>query len=165
MTAETWYSDEALRKQALADDLNARGVPVPLDVMVGILEPRVQPTEAEQCANCGCDARDEVGGEAHGGKRWCGICIGRGRHTQYLADTAPYVLTVEMTQSARENAVAVEAVRDWCAREAALCTDLIEAGTCESEGDQDYCADCVESYKARLRAIAEVQALLPEATQ
>lgn len=93
-----WYSDEALAKQALADELTARGERVPMDVMLGILAPRVEPTEAELCANCGCDARGEVGGEAHGGKRWCGICIGRGRHIQYVADLS----------------AVVAAVREWC---------------------------------------------------
>lgn len=101
--AADWYSDEALNKQALADELAARGERVPLDLMVGILAPRVEPTEAEQCANCGCDARGEVGGEAHSGKRWCGICIGRGRHIQHVADLSE----------------TVAAIRVWCDRNAA----------------------------------------------
>lgn len=77
---DLWFSDEALRKQAEADALIDRGEPVPLSVMCGIFEPRTQPTEAERCANCRSDAREGAGGEEIGGKRWCFLCISRGRH-------------------------------------------------------------------------------------
>lgn len=77
-----WYSDEALRKQAEGDALIARGEPIPLDVMCGMFAPRVRATGDDLCANCDQDARQEVGGREHHGKRWCQLCLGRGRHEQ-----------------------------------------------------------------------------------
>lgn len=128
---DQWHSDEALAKQALADDLSARGEPVPMDVMLGLLAPGVEPTEAELCANCGCDARSEVGGEAHGGKRWCGICLGRGRHTQYVADLSGVVA----------------AVRAWCDRTAA------SASTDQSELVFQDRMELVDEVRALLPAV------------
>lgn len=80
--SESWYSDEALAKQAEADALRSEGKEVPLTMLVGILEPRVHATEDERCRCCGTDARDEVGGEEHDGWRWCSICVGRGHHEE-----------------------------------------------------------------------------------
>lgn len=65
--ADRWYSDAALAKQAEADELLARDAPIPTELLCGMFEPRVQPTDAERCVCCGLDARDERGGEAHGG--------------------------------------------------------------------------------------------------
>lgn len=141
-TSTDWYSDEALRKQALADELNARGEPVPLDVMCGILAPRVQPTEAEECANCGCDARAEVGGEEHGGKRWCGICLGRGRHERHLAE------------SRQRLSGAVQAIREWC--------DKTEAA---AHAEPLVWRHSEAVFQARMDLVDEVRALLPSAEE
>lgn len=129
---DNWYSDEALSKQALADELAARGERVPLDVIVGILAPRVEPTESEQCANCGCDARNEVGGEVHGGKRWCGICLGRGRHIQHMADLS----------------AVVDGLREWCDRTAAA------ASTEQSEPVFQARMELVDEVRALLPAVS-----------
>jgi hypothetical protein len=80
MTGDPYYSDEALRKQAEADALRANGEPVPLTLMLGIIEPRIKATPAERCNCCALDARDDEGGEEHGGLRRCYICVGRGHH-------------------------------------------------------------------------------------
>jgi hypothetical protein len=72
---DEWFSDEALRKQAKLEE-----GPVRWTDLIGILEPRVPPTDEECCVCCGLDARDEVGGEEHNGKRYCDICLGRGHH-------------------------------------------------------------------------------------
>lgn len=79
-TADRWYSDAALAKQAEADGLLAEDLPIPLDLLCGMFEPRIQPAEAERCSCCGLDARDECGGETHDGQRWCSKCLGRGHH-------------------------------------------------------------------------------------
>lgn len=85
MTTDTWFSDEALRKQAEADALIARGEPVPLSVMCGIFQPRTQPTAVERCTHCQSDAREGAGGEEIDGKRWCFLCISRGRDEPEVA--------------------------------------------------------------------------------
>ena len=74
-----YYSDDALAKQAALAAL-PDGAVAPWSMLLGICEPRVQPTDAERCNCCGLDARDSEGGEAIDGKRWCSICIGRGHH-------------------------------------------------------------------------------------
>lgn len=86
---ESYYSDEALRKQAEADELKAKGEPVPLTLIAGIAEPRVKATPAERCNCCGLDARDSEGGEEHRGLRWCYICVGRGHHDDDAALETP----------------------------------------------------------------------------
>jgi hypothetical protein len=128
-----WFSDEALGKQALVDELNERGETVPLDLMCGLLEPRVHPTEAEQCDNCRSDARDEVGGLEFAGKRRCGICVGRGRHNQHAVDAYG------------EAAAALLAIREWCDR------TQHAASMTESE----------PVFQARMELVDEVRSLLP----
>ena len=47
MTDQWWYSDAALEKQAAIERLSAEGQTVPWAMFYGMLEPRVQPTDAE----------------------------------------------------------------------------------------------------------------------
>lgn len=104
---ESWYSDEALRKQKLADGW-PEGTPVPVSLLLGILEPRTQPQEHEKCVYCGSDARDGEGGVSTSkGYPFCFLCLGRGHdedfepvdekgspavetsHTEHPSSTAP----------------------------------------------------------------------------
>lgn len=80
---DEWYSDEALQKQAAIDRMILVGEQPPLSMFVGMLEPRVPPTPEEQCSHCTLDARSETGGEIRNGKRWCFLCISRGRHESW----------------------------------------------------------------------------------
>ena len=79
---DSWYSDEALEKQREIDRRTKAGEKISLDLLCGWLEPRTQPTDAEKCTNCGSDARPEIGGEEHHGKRWCLLCVSRERHRE-----------------------------------------------------------------------------------
>ena len=79
--SESYYSDEALAKQAALDAL-PDGARAPWSMLAGIIEPRVKATPAERCSCCGLDARDSEGGAEHDGRRWCFICIGRGHHEE-----------------------------------------------------------------------------------
>lgn len=87
--SDEWFSDEAQRKQAEITRLTNAGKVPPLELIFGMLEPRVQPTAEECCAHCGSDGREEVGGEEFNGKRWCSLCFGRDRHLDN-ADTIPF---------------------------------------------------------------------------
>lgn len=80
MDSDEWYSDEALRKQRELERLEEAGEEIPTDLLIGILEARVPPTEEECCTHCGSDARKEVGGEKFHGERWCWLCFSRGYH-------------------------------------------------------------------------------------
>ena len=75
----SWYSDAALAKQAALAAMPEGETP-PVDELLGVLEPRVPPSDAERCNCCGLDARDHVGGEEHGGRRWCSVCVDRGHY-------------------------------------------------------------------------------------
>ncbi len=76
--SEQWFSDEALRKQHALAEMPEGALP-PLELICGVYEPRVPPTMHERCANCSSDARDQAGGEERNGKRWCALCLMRGR--------------------------------------------------------------------------------------
>lgn len=92
--AETpWYSDEALRKQAEADRLKAAGEIVPLELLLGILEPRTPPEQHERCRHCRSDARDEAGGSESKGARWCDLCLSRGRDEEYRRPSSDSALS------------------------------------------------------------------------
>ena len=75
--SDEWYSDAALAKQAA---LAASDRPPKWSDLLGLLEPRTQPTEVERCAHCRADARDDAGGEIHDDRRYCGLCVDRERH-------------------------------------------------------------------------------------
>lgn len=83
--ALSWFSDEALAKQAALAEKAARGEQTCVSDLLGLLAPRVQPTAEQRCHNCGLDGRPEVGGEQRFGKAWCHICLGRGRDGDYGA--------------------------------------------------------------------------------
>jgi len=84
--SESWYSDEALAKQAAARDW-PEGTPQPVSLLFGILEPRIPPEQHERCVHCGSDARDEAGGGESKGVRWCGLCLSRRRDDDYTPTT------------------------------------------------------------------------------
>lgn len=77
---KSWFSDEALRKQAEIQRLKEAGEEVPSELFHGMLEPRVSPKKHELCTNCGRDAREQIGGEVHDELLWCAICVQRKRH-------------------------------------------------------------------------------------
>lgn len=141
---EQYYSDEALRKQAAADELLAAGERIPLDTMVGIFESRVKPTEAEQCANCGGDGRDAAGGASIHGKSWCGLCIDRGRPQQRCSTADAEVARL------REVLDRLGKVRDYCDQIAA------SVALCRNRGD-GMCSLC----RARDRIVGDIRLLLP----
>lgn len=75
-----WYSDAAIAKQAEVARLKEAGERPPLTLLLGLFEPRTQPTDDERCSCCGSDAREYVGGEKHDGRRYCALCVGREHH-------------------------------------------------------------------------------------
>lgn len=79
----SWFSDEALRKQAAARRYTDAGQRIPLELLAGLLAPRTQPAAEERCASCGSDAREQVGGAQSRGVRWCDLCLDRGRDEDY----------------------------------------------------------------------------------
>jgi hypothetical protein len=79
---QSWFSDEALRKQAEIQRRKEAGEDVPAELFYGVWEPRVLPEEDEMCACCGLDARVQVGGEIHNERHWCAICVDRKHHIE-----------------------------------------------------------------------------------
>lgn len=177
---DQWYSDDALRKQAELDARIARGETVPLDVWCGLLAPRVQPTEAEQCANCEGDARDQVGGEEICGKRWCSLCVSRGRHTEHAvtayraleAENARLREGLDLLRPAHHTPYADEE------HQGGNCADIMLALVTQAlKAEQvarrvrEWCDKTMAAasggqsepvFQARMQLIDEVRALLPE---
>lgn len=74
-----WYSDEALEKQRIVSEW-PEDKPLPLELIVGIGQPRTPAEPHERCVCCELDARDEANGVDVDGERYCGICYGRDHH-------------------------------------------------------------------------------------
>lgn len=96
--SESWFSDEALAKQAALERGEGTGG---FSDLIGIWEPRTQPTDNERCHHCGGDARDGAGGDWH----FCGLCLGRDRdeyHDDDYPDCARHTSTSPDEESADE---------------------------------------------------------------
>lgn len=86
-SVESWFSDEALSKQA---DVRAHidaGTQPPLALLLGLMQPRTQPDQHERCVHCRSDGRDGAGGGESKGVRWCSLCLDRGRDEDYEPPT------------------------------------------------------------------------------
>jgi hypothetical protein len=84
--ADDWFSDEALRKQAVLRDWAGPDGP-PLALLAGMYEPRTVAGPHERCVRCGSDARDRAGGGQSKEVLWCGLCLDRGHDEDYTGDT------------------------------------------------------------------------------
>lgn len=76
------------------------------------------------------------------------------------ADRVREAISSVVADAINKAAETLNKIRVWCDTEATVCRDQIAAGTCVS-GTDTYCAECVETAKARLKAIEEVRDLLP----